>query len=494
MENTVLAGNEAKRLNLPLWMLICFAPYVAWQMGVMYFSGEALSIGGRTPLPVDVGNLTALVGLAYFLGVVYIFFFHKYSVITARVLLSIALASSLGLYLPLSPAVLAVLFFIQVFCCVFLIIVFFAIAGNLYTETTAIRDVIVRVILSGSVIAVLHNEIIPLSFDVFLPVTIVCIASALFYCFRMPANTWQRYVKKQDKIVMPKRFIIQLQALNALACFMALFGTALAESTPNGVSVYYIAAAVSGIILVFLWKRFNIAPLRSASVLVALSALGFILAILSLDIPALALVASILLGLGYSVCCLGSYLGVVMIRRYPSKYNIPIIGISAIISILISSALLEAFRDNLHILYSFHLIIAVGLSVLYLLLEPYLSYSFRGKSFVPPDTDFTDNAQQSSVQQSRALEEAQPAQLQPSLLKTVETSAENLLSAAIYEKLNVQELRVAELSLQGYSYTEIAKVMTLSPNTVKTYYKTLYGKLGINSKLELFSLAKGQKI
>ena len=488
MENTLLAENEAKRLNLPLWMLICFAPYVAWQMGVMYFSGEALSIGGRTPLPVDVGNLTALVGSAYFLGVVYIFFFHKYSVITARVLLSIALVSSLGLYLPLSPAVLAVLFFIQVFCCVFLIIVFFAIAGNLYTETTAIRDVIVRMTLSGFVIAVLHNEIIPLSFDMFLPVTIVCIASALFYCFRMPANTWQRYVKKQDKIVMPKRFIIQLQALNALACFMALFGTALAESTPNGVSVYYIAAAVSGIILVFLWKRFNIAPLRSASVLVALSAIGFILAIISLYIPSLAPVASILLGLGYSVCCLGSYLGVVMIRRYPSKYNIPIIGISAIISILISSALLEAFRDNLHILYSFHLIIAVGLSVLYLLLEPYLSYSFRGKSLILPGTDFTDNAQQ-----SRALEEAQPAQLRPSLLKTVETSAENLRSSSIYEKLNVQELRVAELSLQGYSYTEIAKVMTLSPNTVKTYYKTLYGKLGINSKLELFSLAKGQK-
>ena len=49
--NPLLFENESKRLTLPLPMLACVAMFTVWQMGVMFFSGNALSIGGRTPFP-----------------------------------------------------------------------------------------------------------------------------------------------------------------------------------------------------------------------------------------------------------------------------------------------------------------------------------------------------------------------------------------------------------------------------------------------------------
>ena len=55
-------------------------------------------------------------------------------------------------------------------------------------------------------------------------------------------------------------------------------------------------------------------------------------------------------------------------------------------------------------------------------------------------------------------------------------------------KLSEQEQRVAALVLRGYTYTAIAKVLNIQPNTVKTHQKRIYTKLDINSKRELFAL------
>ena len=44
--NSLLIENESKRLTLPLPMLVYVAMFTVWQMGVLFFSGDALSIGG----------------------------------------------------------------------------------------------------------------------------------------------------------------------------------------------------------------------------------------------------------------------------------------------------------------------------------------------------------------------------------------------------------------------------------------------------------------
>ena len=61
---------------------------------------------------------------------------------------------------------------------------------------------------------------------------------------------------------------------------------------------------------------------------------------------------------------------------------------------------------------------------------------------------------------------------------------------AATEHLTAREIQVAELTMQGLSYTEIADELELSPNTIKTYRQSLYAKLGINSRRELFAMNK----
>ena len=58
------------------------------------------------------------------------------------------------------------------------------------------------------------------------------------------------------------------------------------------------------------------------------------------------------------------------------------------------------------------------------------------------------------------------------------------------ERLTAREVQVADLTMQGLSYTEIADELELSPNTIKTYRQSLYAKLGINSRRELFAMNK----
>ena len=72
----------------------------------------------------------------------------------------------------------------------------------------------------------------------------------------------------------------------------------------------------------------------------------------------------------------------------------------------------------------------------------------------------------------------------------VDKNADGVLDMQAFGALSSKELRVAELTLRGYTYTEIADVLELQPNTVKWHQKNLYSKLHINSKRELFELAE----
>jgi len=62
--------------------------------------------------------------------------------------------------------------------------------------------------------------------------------------------------------------------------------------------------------------------------------------------------------------------------------------------------------------------------------------------------------------------------------------------AAAYKSLTSRELQVSDLITNGLSYTEIGEELMLSPYTVKTHYRSIYQKLGIHSKRELFALKK----
>ncbi|MDD3056798.1 MAG: helix-turn-helix transcriptional regulator [Sphaerochaeta sp.] len=51
-----------------------------------------------------------------------------------------------------------------------------------------------------------------------------------------------------------------------------------------------------------------------------------------------------------------------------------------------------------------------------------------------------------------------------------------------------REREIITLLVEGLSNQEIAKKLFISPNTVKTHIKNIYAKLGVNNRLQLFSL------
>ena len=74
MKHAILRENEAKRLKVPFGLLLCFAMFCFWQMGFIYFMGPALSINGRTPLPISMDNVTAIIAISYVLCILWMIF------------------------------------------------------------------------------------------------------------------------------------------------------------------------------------------------------------------------------------------------------------------------------------------------------------------------------------------------------------------------------------------------------------------------------------
>lgn len=56
------------------------------------------------------------------------------------------------------------------------------------------------------------------------------------------------------------------------------------------------------------------------------------------------------------------------------------------------------------------------------------------------------------------------------------------------EMLTIREREILELVLQNKKRKEIAEELCLSENTIKTYIRTLYGKVGVSSREELYAL------
>jgi DNA-binding NarL/FixJ family response regulator len=56
--------------------------------------------------------------------------------------------------------------------------------------------------------------------------------------------------------------------------------------------------------------------------------------------------------------------------------------------------------------------------------------------------------------------------------------------------LSEQETRVLTYAAKGYSYEEIAELMSVSRHTVQTYVKRSYRKLQVNGKVEALSEAR----
>jgi DNA-binding CsgD family transcriptional regulator len=461
--------------------------FVAWQMGIVYFSGNALSIDGRTPLPVSLNNLTMLIVAGYILSIIWLIFLPRLIVRTQRVTAGAAFLSVLALFLPLPPGILALAFYLQYFCCIFLIGFETAVIVNLFRDETAIRHLTLAYAPANLIIALLQNDIAPVPFAVFrFFMAAATAAQLLFYC-KLPARVWPRYVKKADVRAAilpscPRRFFAGIFGLGGVGALITLFGITIAESAPHGISILYAANAFWGVVIFILWKKAGAMPLRTGAVLLGIAVLGFILAVVSLNIPSLFPAACVLLSGGSALCWTVPYTGVILAGRYPSRFISPIFIGMAFFDVLIHTALLEIFRNEKIMLYMVYILIAAGLAVLYFILEPYLLYSFRGRSLLPPGMEITSNGIDEKAGIPAASPERSPGGNPEETLRVLEANA--------FDRLTGQELRVAELILRGYDYNGIARMLNITANTAQGYRKNLYSKLGIHSIRELFILAE----
>ena len=481
MEHPLLAENDAKRLNVRLPLLICFAMFNAWQMGVGYYSGKSLSVVGRIPFTVDVGNLTVLIAAGYLLSIAVMVFLPRIIVWAERITVGVALLSALALFLSFSGDVLSVFYRLHYFCGCFMIGFETALIVNLFTEETAILHTTIAYSATLIIPVLLQNDFIYVHFWIFrLVIVIACTMQLYFFC-KLPGKSWPRYAKKSDGLICPKSFFGMVFIMSGLTALMTFFGNAIAETISHGISIFYISAALYGLIVFFLWKRLDIEIIRCAFVLIGVATIGFITAIVSLYIPSFSLVSCVLLAAGMTALGVQPLYGVIMAKRYPSRYIAPaIIGI-CFVGLLIHTALLPFLSENPTIQYIVYLSIAVVLAVLFFMLMPYLFYSFKNHPILETKNPEAD-------EQLRDIDE----KTKESINQQIEVFTKSL-KALTLDELTYQELRIAELSLQGYTYAEIGKALDIKLNTVKWYMKIIYGKLQIHSKAELFNLAHKQR-
>ena len=89
---------------------------------------------------------------------------------------------------------------------------------------------------------------------------------------------------------------------------------------------------------------------------------------------------------------------------------------------------------------------------------------------------------------SQTNEVSRPATIDIATMPMEEKILKILSFLAHDEMLAAREREILELILQNKKRKEIAEALCLSENTIKTYTRTLYGKIGVSSREELYAL------
>jgi len=458
MNNRLLLENQRKRLEKPLWELICFAMFAFWQMGFIYFMGPSLTVDGRTPLPVSMDNITLIIAAAYVLCIIFMIFLPRFVIWAERIVLCLALLTVIGLFFPVGEEALLLFIYAHVFFCCFIIGFESFTIINFFTENTAIIHLTLAYGVAVFLIAAVQNDFLPITFPVFRIVTVFAVAAVLFFFVRMPSNSeaCQRYVKKSDGLTAPKKLLIGTYIMVFISALMAVSGPAISGEIQHGVFITYLTDAAAGVGIYLLYKKANIHPFRSISVCMAVGCVGFLLTYVSFYVPFLAYIACAFIGIGMMPCQIIPLYGLVLAKGYPSRFITPIIIGLALAAVLVQGAMVEMFRSAANMLNLAYSVIMVILALIYLQFEPFLLYNFNRR-----------------VPEKKAAEE--PA-------------GEENISKNVLDTLTKRELEVVDLIGYGYSNGDIAKILFISEHTVKDHTKNIYRKLDVHSRFELAAL------
>ncbi len=469
MYSTLLFENEKCRSEVPMWQLLCFVMFCVWQMGIIYFIGPALNIDGRTPLPISPDNLTILIVAGYVCSIICLITVPKAVIWLSRTSTVIALISAVGLFLPLGTVALTLIIYIQCFCCCYMIGFESATMVHYLTSSSVTRHLLIAYPIGYTLIAFIQSDFIAMDFSVFRILMVVMLVLLLIFYIKIPAKSGITFVKKSDEIVVPKRFLGGFFLLAFLAALLGVIAPAAAAEIEHGVFTAYIGCAVSSALLYLLYKKTGRHPICFVTYIIGLSALGYLLLVVSEHIPLLKLPAAALIGVGMAACALLPLFALLAVKQYPSKFIVPCYIGLAMLAVIVQSVLVEAFRSSNVLLNLAYLVVVIVLAVLYVMFEPFLLYAMQRKFEEAPIEE----------EPEKPAEKAPPA---------VEESSCNPLPL-----LTKREMEIVNLISCGHSNGDIAKMLFISEYTVKDHNKNIYRKLGVHSRFELTALVARMK-
>ena len=481
MNHDILLENQKKRIDQPMWRLICFAMFCFWQMGFIYFVGPSLTLDGKTPLPISMDNVASLIAVCYVLSIAWMIFLPGTVVWTQRVATGIALLSAIGLFLPLGEETLRTLVYVQVFCCCLMIGFETFLMVNYFSERSSILYLTAAYGVALFMIAVVQNDFRPISFSFFRVVTVAALILLLVFFLGLPAGkaTLPRYAKKADGLTAPKRLLVGIYTLVFVCALMAVSGPAIAGEVQHGVFLTYMVDALASFVIYGLYKRGGVHPFRLIPVCMGAGAIGFPLMFAATQVRVLAPVGCCLIGIGMVSCQMLPLYGAVLMKSHPSRFISPIIIGLALLAVLVQSSMVELFRASPMMLNLVYAVIMVVLVIVYLQIEPFLLFTLRRR--------IMDEELAAEPEEAEPMDTPTPAEPAEAIPQLQEAAADPL---AVLTK---KEREVAELICLGHSNGEIAKLLFISEQTVKSHTKKIYPKMGVHSRLELATLISRQK-
>ena len=480
MNYSFLLANQQKRQEVRAKHLFCFAMFNLWQMGFIYFMGPALSIDGRTPLPIDMDNLTTLIALSYVLSILYMIFLPKYVVWAERIGTLAAIATVLGLFLPLPDETLKGLIYAHVFVCCTMIGFETFIIVNFLSEKSAVFALTAGYGLALFLIALVQNDFLAITFPVFRLVTVAALLLLLVFTLRLPASpkACPRYVRRDTGLVAPKKLMTGTFVLVFISSLMGVSGPSISAEVRHGVFITYFVDALASVLVFSLYRKRAFHPFRCVSLCVGLACIGFLLMYVADFVPWVSYLSCVLIGFGMFACQMVPLYGLVLMKTYPSRYLSPTIIGLALVAVLVQGSMVEAFRSAPSMLFLAYAVIMVILVILFLQIEPYFLYTLSRK--IP------EEAAQSAAAPAR---EEPPA---PEEEKPAPAAAERPVDSP-FAVLSKRELEVVDLIARGYSNAEIASALVISVHTVNDHTKKIYRKLDVHSRLEVAALANRHK-
>ena len=446
MNHPILIENQQKRIDIPLWMLVCFSMFSFWQMAFIYYFLEPSSaIDGKIPLPINIDYGTTLTAICYILGILTMIFLPKIIVWTQRIATGVALVSATAFFLPLPEDILRFNIYLQIFCCCLMIGFETFLIVNCFSEKSSVKYMTFGYGIAVFLIALVQNEVVSIPFSAFRFGMVAALVLLFIFFLRMPAGkeNLPQFVKKNNGLIAPKKMMWGAYLIAFIAALMGVGGPAVAGKVEHGVSVMYLVVALSSFTMYFLHKKANIHPFRMVPLFVGLGGFGFLVMLVSSYVPALSYVACILIGFGMTVCMLAPLYGVPIVKSYPSRYVASAIIGLAITAVLIHAVIAEMFLGAPVALYIFYAVVMAVLVFVFTQVEPFLMFALRRRI-----ADDTVPAAEEETKAAPVIE----TKVKPEPAAASSEDAENPLA-----KLSPKKREVAELICLGYTNKDIAK-------------------------------------